>query len=197
MALRAIWRSTAAKQADDAWWKSGTHAASPHQSANSKIAQIMFRSIKTFMSFFAEDEQSNNQSRNIRCQLATAALLTRVATVHSEMSEARRKKLYAVLKSHFDLSDVATVQLIQESIEVDRTAADLYHFTRQILQFMNDESRRRIVQMMWEVVYADSRVNEYEHNIIWRAADLLGVSTRQRVELRQRIAADHAASPAV
>jgi len=36
-------------------------------------------------------------------------------------------------------------------------------------------------------------VNEFEHNIIWRAADLLGVSTRQRVELRQRIAAGRAA----
>jgi tellurite resistance protein TerB len=44
-------------------------------------------------------------------------------------------------------------------------------------------------------VYADGRVNEFEHNIIWRAADLLGVSTRQRVELRQRIAAGRAALP--
>jgi len=48
--------------------------------------------------------------------------------------------------------------------------------------------------MMWEIVYADGSVNEFEHNIIWRAADLLGVSTRQRVELRQRYLADRAAS---
>jgi hypothetical protein len=33
-------------------------------------------------------------------------------------------------------------------------------------------------------------VNEFEENIIWRAADLLGVSSRQRVELRQRIMAN-------
>jgi uncharacterized tellurite resistance protein B-like protein len=44
--------------------------------------------------------------------------------------------------------------------------------------------------MMWDVVYADGAVNEFEQNIIWRAADLLGVSTRQRVELRLAIAAD-------
>jgi uncharacterized tellurite resistance protein B-like protein len=47
--------------------------------------------------------------------------------------------------------------------------------------------------MMWEVVYVDESVNEFESNIIWRAADLLGVSSRQRIELRQRIAADRAA----
>ena len=47
--------------------------------------------------------------------------------------------------------------------------------------------------MMWEIVYADGNANEFEANIIWRAADLLGVSSRQRVELRQQIAADSVA----
>ena len=47
--------------------------------------------------------------------------------------------------------------------------------------------------MMWQVIYDDERVNEFESNIIWRAADLLGVSSRQRIELRQRVAADRAA----
>jgi uncharacterized tellurite resistance protein B-like protein len=51
--------------------------------------------------------------------------------------------------------------------------------------------------MMWEIVYAEGRVNEFEDNLIWRAADLLGVSSRQRVELRQQIAADRAGLPRV
>ena len=80
--------------------------------------------------------------------------------------------------------------LLEESAAVDRTAVDLYRFTRQLNQFLNDESRRRLVRMMWEVVYADGRVNELEDNIIWRVADLLGVTTRQRVELRRQIAPD-------
>ena len=48
--------------------------------------------------------------------------------------------------------------------------------------------------MMWEIVYADGNVNEFESNIIWRAADLLGVSSRQRVELRQLVSAENTAS---
>ena len=42
--------------------------------------------------------------------------------------------------------------------------------------------------MMWEIVYADGRRDELEDNLLWRAADLLGVSPRERIELRQRIA---------
>ncbi|MGA9124966.1 MAG: TerB family tellurite resistance protein [Pseudolabrys sp.] len=46
---------------------------------------------------------------------------------------------------------------------------------------------------MWQVIYVDERVNEFESNIIWRTADLLGVSSRQRIELRERVAVDRAA----
>ena len=46
--------------------------------------------------------------------------------------------------------------------------------------------------MMWQIIYVDGSVNEFESHIIWRTADLLGVSSRQRIELRQRVAATKA-----
>ena len=66
---------------------------------------------------------------------------------------------------------------------------DLYHFTSLLGRKLDEDGRRRVIEMMWEIVYADGRVSEFEDNLIWRAADLLGVSTRERVELRQRVAA--------
>jgi uncharacterized tellurite resistance protein B-like protein len=127
------------------------------------------------------------------CRLATAAPLTRVATVNSEMSEARRKKLHSVLKLCFGLDNLTTAQLIHNAASADRSAVDLYHFTRQLNDVLDDEGRQRFVKMMWQIIYVDDRVNEFESNIIWRTADLLGVSSRQRIELRQRVAADRAA----
>jgi uncharacterized tellurite resistance protein B-like protein len=153
----------------------------------------MFGSLKTFVSSLAEDARLENRSESKDCQLATAALLTRVATVESEMSKAKRAKLYAVLQSCFRLDEPATIRLIDAAAAADRNAIDLYHFTRLLNDALDDEGRRRIVQMMWEVVYADGNVSEFESNIVWRSADLLGVSSRQRIELRQRIAAGRAA----
>ena len=40
---------------------------------------------------------------------------------------------------------------------------------------LDDEGRRRVVKMMWEIIYVDGDANEFENNIIWRAADLLGL----------------------
>jgi uncharacterized tellurite resistance protein B-like protein len=151
----------------------------------------MFASLKNFITLVEDARLQKFDDKD--SQLATAALLTRVATVDSEMSEARRKKLHAVLKSCFGLDDFSTAQLICDAAAADRSAVDLYHFTRRLNNVLDNEGRQRIVKMMWQVVYADERVNEFESNIIWRTADLLGVSSRQRIELRQRVAADRAA----
>jgi uncharacterized tellurite resistance protein B-like protein len=42
--------------------------------------------------------------------------------------------------------------------------------------------------MLWEVAMADGVVHEFESNLVWRSAELLGVSTRDRVTLRQQVA---------
>jgi len=152
----------------------------------------MFGSLKSLISSLVE--QSGLQKLEFTDgRLATAALLIRVATVNSEMSEARREKINAVLKSCFGLDDLATAQLIHDAAAADRNAVDLYHFTRQLNDVLDSEGRQQIVKMMWQVIYVDDRANEFESNIIWRTADLLGVSSRQRIELRQRVAVDRAA----
>jgi uncharacterized tellurite resistance protein B-like protein len=148
----------------------------------------MFRSIKSFIVKLAEDTALRPQAGD--CSLATTALLMRVATVHREMTEARGMMLHAMVKSRFELDDHATARLVKESAAVVRAAIDLYRFTRQLNEVLDEEDRRLIVQMMWQIVYADGIADEFEANIIWRTADLLGVSTRQRVELRQRALAD-------
>jgi uncharacterized tellurite resistance protein B-like protein len=63
----------------------------------------MFGSLKDLISSLVEDARLKKiEDKDSR--LATAALLIRVATVDSEMSEARRQKLHAVLKSRFELT---------------------------------------------------------------------------------------------
>ena len=115
-----------------------------------------------------------------------AALLTSVASIDSEISEVRRETLHAILRSNFALDDHSTRSLLEEAIAINRNAIDLYRFTRQLNEILDDDDRSHLVQMMWEVAYADGTANDFDKNIIWRAADLLGVSSRRRVELVKR-----------
>ena len=153
----------------------------------------MFASFKTVISDLVAEVGRRNRLGDDDHHIAIAALLIRAASVDSDMSEARRNKLYIVLKSYFGSDDTATAELIEKGTKAALDAVDLYHFTRQINLVASNEMHRRIIQMMWEVIYANGSASPLENNIVWRTADLLGVPSRQRVELQHRIAE---ASPA-
>jgi uncharacterized tellurite resistance protein B-like protein len=154
----------------------------------------MFAALKQFLSEFSEDDKQTARFDDNDYRLAAAALLVHTATVDGNLSDAERERLHAVLKRNFALDDVTTDELVEEATEIEHDAVDLYHFTSRINRSLDEDGRRRIVEMMWEVVYADSKVSEFEDNLVWRAADLLGISRDVRIGLRQKVA--HAQSSA-
>ncbi len=97
-------------------------------------------------------------------------------------------------KAQFSLNSAATDALIAEASADDREAVDFYHFTSLIMRTLDEAGRLRIVEMLWEMVYADRKVTEFEANVMWRVGDLLAVSSRDRIALRERVAAAQGAS---
>src|SRR6266480_1901527 len=127
-------------------------------------------------------------------RLAATALLIHVVSIDGEPSDAEKRKLHGLIESRFGLDPGTADQLIASATLVEGEAVDLYHFTSVIMRSVNEEGRLRIVEMMWELAYADGQVNEFEDNVVWRAADLLGVSSRDRIDLKRRIAGGQGAS---
>jgi uncharacterized tellurite resistance protein B-like protein len=121
-------------------------------------------------------------------RLAATALLVHVVSLDGEPSEIEQRKLHSLIETRFGLDRGAADHLIASAMLVEGEAVDLYHFTSVIMRSVNEEGRLRIVEMMWELVYADGQVSEFEDNVVWRAADLLGVSARDRIELKHRVA---------
>ncbi|HTP90646.1 MAG TPA: TerB family tellurite resistance protein [Xanthobacteraceae bacterium] len=147
----------------------------------------MFESFKSFIAEFTDGDRHPSQFGEDDYRLAAAALLVHAAAIDGEMSPQERDKLHSVLKRRFNLDDAATAELIDKATAAEHEAVDLYHFTHQLNRALDEEGRARIVEMMWEIVYADGQRDELEDNLLWRAADLLGVSPRERIELRRRV----------
>ena len=149
----------------------------------------MFQAFKRFLSDVSEGGKHPSRFEANDYRLAAAALLVHAAMIDGSMSDVERDKLHAVIKRRFGLDEAATDELVLEATEAEHEAVDLYHFTSLINRSLDEDGRRRMVEMMWEMVYADGRVTEFEDNLLWRAADLLGISSRDRIELRHRVAA--------
>jgi len=123
-------------------------------------------------------------------RLAATALLIHVVSLDGEPSEVEKRKLHTVLQSRFQLDAATVTQMIATATLMEGEAVDLYRFTSVIMRSVDEEGRKRIVEMMWELVYADGNVSEFKDNVMWRAADLLGVSSRDRIELKHRVASN-------
>jgi uncharacterized tellurite resistance protein B-like protein len=121
-------------------------------------------------------------------RLAATALLVHVISLDGEPTENEKRKLHSLIESSFGLDRGAADKLIASATLVEGDAVDLYHFTSVIMRTVDQPGRLKLVEMMWELVYADGQVSEFEDNVVWRAADLLGVASRDRIELKHRVA---------
>jgi uncharacterized tellurite resistance protein B-like protein len=148
----------------------------------------MFDSFRRFLSEVSEGDKHPAHFAHDDYRLAAAALLVHAAAIDGDVTNAEREELLAVIRQQFKLDEATTDELVAEATEAENESIDLYHFTSLINRSLDEEGRRRVVEMMWEIAYADGDVDEFERNLIWRAADLLGVSSRERIELGQRVA---------
>ena len=150
--------------------------------------------LRNFVSELTGGEKHPGRFEENDYRLAAAALLIHASTIDGSMTVSERGKLRELLKSRFSLDDAATDELVDLGTLAEHEAVDLYRFTSLLNRSLDDQGRLGIVEMLWEIVFADGGVTEFGDNLMWRVADLLNVSSRDRIALRQRVAGERAES---
>ncbi|MEL7543023.1 MAG: TerB family tellurite resistance protein [Pseudomonadota bacterium] len=136
--------------------------------------------------FFAGDaERKPSSDEDVR--LAAAALLVHAMRVDDRSQAAERARVRTVLAARFDLTGGEVDTLVDAAREADDEAVDLYRFTRTLTANLDQPGRQEIVRMLWDVVAADGTIDEFESNLVWRVAELIGVSSADRIRLRQDV----------
>jgi uncharacterized tellurite resistance protein B-like protein len=148
----------------------------------------MFDALKSFIAEVSGAEAPARRFGEEDYRLAAVALLIHVANVDGETDLAERRRLKTIIAERFGLDPKEALELIATAEQSDREAVDFYHFTSVLKRALDDDGCQKIVEMLWDIAFADGVAGEFEENTIWRIAELLGVSTRDRVLARQRVA---------
>ena len=127
------------------------------------------------------------QTPDVEVQDAIAVLLIHAAKIDGHEDESERETRDVLLTKKFELAGEELSALTKKAAELDEGAVDLYQFTSVLTRTFDQEGRKAIVRMLWEIVLADGAVSDYEANFMWRVAELLGVSTRDRIALRKSV----------
>jgi uncharacterized tellurite resistance protein B-like protein len=147
----------------------------------------VWRKVKSLIDSVVGDDWRVASLQEEELRLAAAALLIHASQIDGYVDPEERKKLKALLKARFGIDDAELRKLLKEAEEREHDSVDLYSFTSVLCRGLDQEGRQRIVEMLWEIVLADGVLHEFESNLVWRASELLGVSTHDRVRLRKLV----------
>lgn len=149
----------------------------------------LWNRLVNFVEGVDDDERRLKDMHEEELRVASAALLINAGSIDGKFDSNEKQKVKALLQRRFDLKPDELKRLFQEASAEEREAVDLYRFTKVLCRDLDQDGRKRIVVMLWEVVMADGVVDEFEANLVWRVAELIGVSTRDRVTLRKMVEA--------
>lgn len=145
---------------------------------------LMFETLKSFFDSFTGEHDPHFSEADPR--LAAAALLVHTISIDGVITEVEKTQLQSVIQNKYSLSEEEALELIDDASTADKNAVDLYGFTSVLKRNLSEEERLDILAMIWDMVYADGVVHEFEDNLVWRIAELMGISTRDRIILKKR-----------
>jgi uncharacterized tellurite resistance protein B-like protein len=147
----------------------------------------MLKSLTQIRKFLTAPETAAIQRDDL--ETAVAVLLVEAARRDDTFGEIERSKIEQLLGHKFQLSPDATRELLAEAEATADRTNQLYPFTRLAVERMPPEQRVRLIEMLWEVAYADGVLDPEEDALVRRIAGLIYVSDADRVGARLRVLA--------
>jgi uncharacterized tellurite resistance protein B-like protein len=117
---------------------------------------------------------------------ALAALLIETARSDDRVEAGERRIIELALARRFGLAPWEIARLLAAAEAGATRAADLYHFTRVVVDNFGEEERVGVIEMLWEVALSDGALTGDEDALIRRVAGLIYVSDHDRGDARRR-----------
>jgi uncharacterized tellurite resistance protein B-like protein len=121
--------------------------------------------------------------------MAAAALMVEAAARDGDFSAGERATIERLLQSHFALDAKAAATMVDEVVSLHDNASDVFRFTSALNKRFSPEERLQIVELLWEVVYADGEAHHYETSLMRRLAGLLYLEDAEVGAARKRVLA--------
>ncbi len=147
--------------------------------------------IEAIKKFFVEKIQSHDENIGGEQQLkiATAALLLEMASADFGVTADELEAVAHSIQRHFSLTQNETDALIRLATEEAGQATCYYDFTRLINNGFSAKQKTKVIELLWEVAYADQNLQKYEEALVRKIADLIYVPHSDFIAAKHRVLA--------
>lgn len=125
-----------------------------------------------------------------RARLAAAALLVEIVSSDAEFTADERAAVLASVRRSFGLEPHEADELVRLAEAEARDAHDTWQFTASVNARFSLEQKRRLVEELWRVAYADDALHRHEEHLIRRVAELLHLGHAEFIRAKLRVQAE-------
>lgn len=144
----------------------------------------MFEKLKTFLNGLAGE---TNKVEPDETAVAVVALALHVIHADGIVEDRENEVLESEVRAYFNLSKGEYQEMLEVAKRQEESAIDLFRFTSRINRALDERQKTEFIGLLWQIVHADDNRNELEDHLVWRIAELIGVSGRARIETRQDV----------
>jgi uncharacterized tellurite resistance protein B-like protein len=123
-------------------------------------------------------------TREEAVRMATAVLMVDVARADDVFDDSEFDRVLKLIEQHFGLTAEQAASLINVADERAEDLVSLHEFTQLLHHNLDESEKAKIVGLLWQIAYADGRLDKYEDSLVLKISDLLHVSRGRVMRLK-------------
>lgn len=131
------------------------------------------------------DEVSDSQQHSL--EIAASVILLETAASDKDISNEELKEISVILQEHFHLTTEEVTDILAAAESIRQDAIDLHQFTKTINNLCSRRQKLKLMEFIWQVVYADGRLDKHEDYLVHKLARLLHIDHKDFIEAKLKI----------
>ena len=148
------------------------------------LANVMLSSIKSLFHPVATD---TNLESNADLIQSFSRSDDRAALSDGNFDETERVQLGSTITKKWKLAGPVVTDLIKLAEQQQDLSTSLFEHTHVINQCLSREEKIGLIDCLWEIAFADGRVDHFEENTIRKIADLIYVDHKDFIKSKIRV----------
>ena len=146
------------------------------------IKRLFIQVVETITT--TDSEGTGDENRESALRMATAVLMLDVARADHVFEEREFDRVLNLIEAHFGLSPEEAAELVNEASDKAEDLVSVHDFTQLLHEHLSEDEKARIVALLWQIAYADGRLDKYEDSLVLKISDLLHVSRGRVMRLK-------------
>lgn len=150
----------------------------------------MLDALKGFFGKLSGEGDQTEASPAHDLRIAACALLVEIARIDETFTANETEAVLSILETRYGLARSHADALMAEAERELDDSVDLWQFAKLINQNYSIEEKLELIEMLWQIVYVDGKMDRYEHYLMRKLKNLLRLSHDQLIEAKLKVLRD-------